>query len=59
MGGRVGNAKSDDGQINLKLEMGGTGNGTNPKQLFAAGYAACFIGVLRVVAMNTCGSWPI
>jgi osmotically inducible protein OsmC len=54
MGGRVGTAKSDDGQINLKLdrpvEMGGRGNGTNPEQLFAAGYAACFIGALRVVA---------
>jgi Ohr subfamily peroxiredoxin len=54
MGGRVGTAKSDDGQMNLKLdrpiEMGGKGNGTNPEQLFAAGYAACFIGALRVVA---------
>lgn len=30
--------------------MGGKGNGTNPEQLFAAGYAACFIGALRVVA---------
>jgi len=54
MGGRVGNAKSDDGQTNLKLdrpvEMGGKGDGTNPEQLFAAGYAACFIGALRVVA---------
>jgi lipoyl-dependent peroxiredoxin len=41
MGGRVGSAKSDDGQINLKLdrpiEMGGKGNGTNPEQLFAVG----------------------
>ena len=39
--GRVGTAKSDDGQINLKLdrpvEMGGKGDGTNPEQLFAAG----------------------
>ena len=54
MGGRVGTAKSDDGQIDLKLdrpvEMGGKGNGTNPEQLFAVGYAACFIGALRVVA---------
>src|SRR6202044_3739460 len=53
-GGRVGTAKSDDGQIDLKLdrpvEMGGRGNGTNPEQLFAVGYAACFIGALRVVA---------
>ena len=54
MGGRVGTAKSEDGQIDLRLdrpiEMGGKGNGTNPEQLFAAGYAACFIGALRVVA---------
>ena len=54
MGGRVGTAKSDDGQIDLKLdrtvEMSGKGNGTNPEQLFAVGYAACFIGALRVVA---------
>jgi Ohr subfamily peroxiredoxin len=54
MGGRVGTAKSDDGQIDLKLdrpvEMGGKGNGTNPEQLFAVGYAACFMGALRVVA---------
>jgi lipoyl-dependent peroxiredoxin len=53
-GGRVGTAKSDDGQIDLKLdrpvEMGGKGNGTNPEQLFAVGYAACFMGALRVVA---------
>ena len=53
-GGRVGTAKSDDGHINLALdrpiEMGGKGNGTNPEQLFAVGYAACFIGALKVVA---------
>ena len=53
-GGRIGTAKSDDGQIDLKLdrpiEMGGKGNGANPEQLFAAGYAACFIGALRVAA---------
>jgi organic hydroperoxide reductase OsmC/OhrA len=54
MGGRFGTAKSDDGQIDLKLdrpvEMGGKGNGPNLEHLFAAGYAACFIGALRVVA---------
>jgi osmotically inducible protein OsmC len=53
MGGRVGTVKSDDGQINLKLdrplEMGGKGNGTNPEPLFAAGYSAWYIGALRVV----------
>jgi lipoyl-dependent peroxiredoxin len=54
MSGRVGSAKLDDGQINLRLdrpvEMGGKGNGTDPEQLFAVGYAACFIGALRIVA---------
>jgi lipoyl-dependent peroxiredoxin len=54
MGGRVGTAKSDDGQINLKLarpvEMSGKGSGPNPEQLFAAGNAACFIGGLRGIA---------
>ena len=53
--GRTGGQReSDDGQINLTLdrpvEMVGKGNGTNPEQLFAVGYAACFIGALRVVA---------
>ena len=52
-GGRDGVAKSDDGKVDVKLqtpkEMGGTGEGTNPEQLFAAGYAACFIGALKVV----------
>lgn len=52
--GRVGTAKSDDGQINRKLdrpgELGGKRNGTNPEQLLAASYAACFIVALRVVA---------
>jgi len=53
-GGRTGTAKTDDGQLDLLLdrpkEMGGKGVGTNPEQLFAAGYAACFIGALKVVA---------
>jgi len=53
-GGRDGVAKTDDGKLEVKLqlpkEMGGTGEGTNPEQLFAAGYAACFIGALKHVA---------
>jgi osmotically inducible protein OsmC len=44
--GRDGTAKSDDGQLDVKVAppkvMGGSGDGTNPEQLFAAGYAACF-----------------
>ena len=50
----MGTTKSEDGQINLKLdppvEMGGKENDINREQLFAAGYAACFICALRVVA---------
>ncbi len=54
-GGREGTAVSADGQLNLKLvspkELGGKGEGgTNPEQLFAAGYAACFLGALKLVA---------
>lgn len=54
-GGRDGHVKSSDGIIDLELktpkEMGGPGGaGTNPEQLFAAGYAACFESAMRVVA---------
>ena len=53
-GGRDGVAKSDDGKLDVKLDppkqMGGGGTGTNPEQMFAAGYAACFIGALKHVA---------
>ena len=53
-GGRAGSVKSSDGHLNIGLsvpgEMGGDGGaGTNPEQLFAAGYAACFQGALGVV----------
>jgi len=53
-GGREGAAASSDGRLNVKLstpkELGGAGgDGTNPEQLFAAGYAACFIGALKFV----------
>jgi lipoyl-dependent peroxiredoxin len=54
-GGRDGRAASSDGVIDLKLttprELGGAGgDGTNPEQLFAAGYSACFIGAMKFVA---------
>ena len=53
-GGRDGAAKTDDGKLDVKLappkELGGNGAGTNPEQLFAAGYAACFMGAMRLVA---------
>lgn len=54
-GGRDGHATSEDGRFDVKLstpkELGGAGgDGTNPEQLFAAGYSACFIGALKVAA---------
>jgi Ohr subfamily peroxiredoxin len=54
-GGREGTAKSDDGALDVKQSTpkglgGGGGDGTNPEQLFAAGYAACFIGAMKAVA---------
>lgn len=53
-GGRDGHVKSDDGRIDMETRppkaMGGNGEGTNPEQLFSAGYAACFLGALRLVA---------
>jgi lipoyl-dependent peroxiredoxin len=54
-GGREGHVKSDDGALDLDLRMpkglgGPGGSGSNPEQLFAAGYAACFESALRVVA---------
>jgi osmotically inducible protein OsmC len=52
--GRDGHVRSDDGKIDLDLsipkEMGGNGEGSNPEQLFAAGYAACFHSALQAVA---------
>ncbi|MCP1376189.1 organic hydroperoxide resistance protein [Dyella lutea] len=54
-GGRDGRAVSSDNVLDIKLttpkELGGAGgDGTNPEQLFAAGYSACFIGALKFVA---------
>ena len=56
-GGRTGSTESSDGKIKLQLstpkELGGdSGPGTNPEQLFAAGYSACFIGAMKAVARN-------
>ncbi|HFK2921676.1 organic hydroperoxide resistance protein [Stenotrophomonas sepilia] len=55
VGGREGHATSSDKVLDIVLstpkELGGTGGpGTNPEQLFAAGYSACFLGALRYVA---------
>ncbi|MFK2877639.1 organic hydroperoxide resistance protein [Rhodanobacter hydrolyticus] len=54
-GGRDGHATSSDGVLDVKLtvpkELGGNGAaGTNPEQLFAAGYSACFLGAMKFVA---------
>ena len=54
-GGRTGEAKTDDGRLSVTLdtakELGGAGGpGTNPEQLFAAGYSACFHSALKFVA---------
>jgi Ohr subfamily peroxiredoxin len=46
-GGRDGMARSSDGRLDIKLSPpGGPGTGTNPEQLFAAGWSACFIGAM-------------
>jgi lipoyl-dependent peroxiredoxin len=50
-GGREGASRSDDGRLDIKLSSpGSTGNGTNPEQLFAAGWSACFIGAIGAAA---------
>ncbi len=55
-GGRDGHVKSADGRIDLDTRppkaAGGSGEGVNPELLFSAGYAACFLGALRLVARN-------
>lgn len=52
--GRDGHVRSSDGRVDLEmaipLSMGGSGNGSNPEELFAAGYAACFHSALNMVA---------
>jgi Ohr subfamily peroxiredoxin len=57
-GGREGKARSSDGRLEVNLstpkELGGTGGaGTNPEQMFAAGYSACFLSALKFVAMQS------
>ena len=55
-GGRNGSARSLDGNLDVRIvppkELGGPGDGTNPEQLFAAGYAACFQSAMHLVAMS-------
>ena len=50
-GGREGQSRSSDGRLDVKLSLPGTpGNGTNPEQLFAAGWSACFEGAMAGAA---------
>ncbi len=52
-GGRDGAARSTDGRLDVNLSSpGSTGKGTNPEQLFAAGWSACFIGAMGLAAAN-------
>lgn len=56
-GGRNGTTESSDGKIKLQLSVpkglgGDDGPGTNPEQLFASGYSACFIGAMKAVSMQ-------
>lgn len=55
-GGREGHARTADGSLNVWLgmpkELGGNGFGNNPEQLFAAGYAACFLSAMKNVARS-------
>jgi osmotically inducible protein OsmC len=55
-GGRDGHVRSEDDRIDFDTrppkEMGGSGEGTNPEQLFAAGYSACFLGATHLVGKN-------
>lgn len=57
-GGRDGRAVTSDKHLDVKLNTpkelgGGGGEGTNPEQLFAAGYSACFLSAMKFVAMHT------
>jgi len=52
-GGREGAARSSDGRLDVKLSPpGGAGQGTNPEQLFAAGWSACFEGAMAIAAKS-------
>ena len=58
-GGRDGASRSSDGRLDVKLSSPGTtGGGTNPEQLFAAGWSACFLGAMGVAASKMKVSLP-
>jgi Ohr subfamily peroxiredoxin len=53
-GGRDGASRSSDGRLDVQLSTpGSTGDGTNPEQMFAAGWSACFIGAMGLAATKT------
>src|SRR6267143_1422072 len=53
-GGRDGASRSSDGRLDVKLSSpGAPGNGTNPEQMFAAGWSACFLGAMGLAAAKT------
>jgi Ohr subfamily peroxiredoxin len=49
-GGREGASRSSDGRLDVKLSTPGKGDGTNPEQMLAAGWSACFIGAMGIAA---------
>lgn len=58
-GGRDGASRTSDGRLDVKLSTpGAAGTGTNPEQLFAAGWSACFIGAMQVAAAQKKLSLP-
>ncbi len=61
IGGRDGgSSRSSDGRLDVKLSIpGGPGNGTNPEQLFAAGWSACFLGAIKHVALKMKVKLPV
>jgi Ohr subfamily peroxiredoxin len=59
-GGRDGASVSTDGRLDIKLSSPGTsGTGTNPEQLFAAGWSACFIGAMGIAAAKMKVKLPV
>jgi osmotically inducible protein OsmC len=58
-GGREGTSRSGDGRLDITLSTPGTsGTGTNPEQLFAAGWSACFLSAIRITAAKTGTALP-
>ena len=58
-GGRTGASRTSDGRLNVKLSLpGAPGEGTNPEQLFGAGWSACFIGAMQLAASKAKIAFP-